>query len=97
MVTADVLNTILADEESTKRLEEIARSDAATFSCYDGTVFHGSIFTVDDVAGLALIDERGAPQAVIETTDEAIRSWVTATIDAHQQEAHPIDPDAFTS
>ena len=97
VVTADIIDTILADEELTKRLEEIIRSDTATFSCYDGMIPYGAVFTADDVAVFALVDEHGAPQTIIETEDEAIRSWITATIDAHQRDANRLDPDAFTS
>ena len=44
-----------------------------------------------------LVDEHGAPSALIESTDEAIRSWAVSTIDAYRREAEPLDPDVFTS
>ncbi|MFD1514073.1 helix-turn-helix transcriptional regulator [Halomarina rubra] len=93
---ADTLDTLTADPEMGALLCDLARCTRGTVRRHDGTVPY-NLAVIDGTANFALIDEHGAPAALIESTDEAIRSWTVSTIDRYRDESELLDPDALTS
>jgi len=79
--------------ERAREMVETGQSEA--FVCH-GDV-SSSVFVVDDAVLLCLSGGEGAPLAVIETDDEAIRSWAESTIDDHRHDGVRLDPSLFTS
>lgn len=93
----ELIDTLCEDPEMVTMICDIIDSGRATlYRCDDPYPCDIAVFD-ETVAGILLFDDDGHAHAVIDTADEAIRSWVTATIDAHQREAHRLDSDAFTS
>lgn len=78
--------------EQAREMAETGRSEVY--------VFHGDIpstvFVVDDAVLLCLAGGEGAPMAVIESDDEAVRAWAESTIDDHRSEGDRLDPSVFT-
>ena len=52
---------------------------------------------VDDTAVLVPTDEHRLPLALVETTDETVRSWVGQTIDEYRDRATELTPAAIES
>lgn len=96
VLPADVIDSIMANPETARWYEDVVRSDRATVYRYDGSVSY-AIASIDDIAVFMRFSTPGTPQAMIETADEAVRSWVDETIDAYQDDAEPVDPDTLTS
>lgn len=93
---AETLDTLATDPETGPWLRDLAGCERGTVRRYDGTVPY-NLAVIDDTANFALVDEHGAPAALIETTDEAIRSWTVATIDRYRADSKRLGPDALTS
>lgn len=96
VVTADIVEAVVADPDAPRWFEELVAAENASVYYYDGTAPY-VVAIVDDIAWIGLIDEDGAPQGLLETTDEAFYSWAEATIDTYRREAEPLDPAALTS
>ncbi len=93
---ADTLDALVADPDIGTWIRELAGCERGTVLRYDGIVPY-NLAVIDDTANFALVDEHGAPSALIESTDEAIYSWMVSTVDAYRCEAEPFDPDALNS
>ncbi|MFC4439005.1 MULTISPECIES: transcriptional regulator FilR1 domain-containing protein [Natrialbaceae] len=74
---------------------EMVESGQAKFFGHTGTI-PVTVFLIDDVVLLCLSGDEGAPRAVIETTDETVRSWAESTIDTYRREGELLDPELFT-
>jgi predicted transcriptional regulator len=53
------------------------------------------VATCDRTAIVGMNDDAGAPRGLVESTDAALRDWVTARIDRCRAEATPVDPATF--
>lgn len=95
IVDRGVLDRIGTDPRMVDHAQEMAESGRAEFFWYEGTIPF-TVFLVDDTVLLCLSGGEGAPHAVIETTDETVRSWAESTIDAYRREAERLDPGLFT-
>ena len=49
----------------------------------------------DETVMVGLVDEHGAPSALVETEAEAVRSWAISQFEAHRERATPVDPAPF--
>lgn len=92
----DILGDLVAHPDVGTWLRELAACERGAVLRYGGIV-PCNLAVIDDTANFALVDEHGAPSALIESTDEAIHSWAVSTIDAYRREAEPLDPDALDS
>lgn len=63
---------------------------------YDGS-YPLDIVVADGTVMLTLYDEDGGAgfHSVVESTDEAVRSWAVSEFRTHRREADPLDPGAF--
>lgn len=93
---ADTLGDLVTDSEVGTWLRELAGCERGAILHYEGTVPY-NLALIDDMANFALVNEQGAPSALIESTDRAICSWTASTIDAYRREAESLDTDALTS
>lgn len=93
---ADTLGTLVADPEVGTWLRELAECERGTVLRCDGVVPY-NLALIDDTANFALVNEQGAPSALIESTDEVVCSWMVSTIDGYRREAEPLDTDALDS
>ncbi|WP_436345001.1 helix-turn-helix transcriptional regulator [Natronorubrum sp. FCH18a] len=94
-VDREVLNRIGTDPRMIDYAREMVESGRAEFYWYEGTIPF-TVFLVDDRVLLCLSGGEGAPRAVIETTDETIRSWAESTIETYRCESEVLDPRSFT-
>lgn len=92
----DTLDDLVADPDVGTWVRELADCERGAVLRYDGVVPY-NIAVIDGTANFALVDEHGAPSALIESTDRAIRSWAVSTVDAYRRESNPFDPDALAS
>lgn len=49
----------------------------------------------DDTVYFGIDDERGAPLALIETTDQTLLAWAEWTFETYRRDANPLSSDAF--
>ena len=92
---ADTIDVLTTDPDVGMWLHDLAGCEQGVVRRYDGTVPY-NLAVIDDTANFALVDEHGAPAALIESTDEAILSWAISTIDAYRRESESLGPDELT-
>ena len=85
-----------ADPEMLERATEMVETGGSEVYVYHGDV-PSTVFVVDDVVLLCLSGGEGAPLAVIETDDEAVREWAESTIEDLRSEGERLDPSLFTA
>lgn len=83
------------DPRMIERAQEMVQTGQSEVFLYHDDI-QSTVFIVDDVVLLCLSGGEGAPLAVIETDDEAVRAWAESTIDDHCREADRVDPALFT-
>lgn len=83
------------DPQLIEQAQEMAESGRSEVYVYFDDI-PSTVFVVDDVVLLCLSGGEGAPLAVIETDDEAVRSWAESTIDDLRSEGERLDPSLFT-
>lgn len=83
------------DPQMIERAQEMVQTGQSEVFLYHDDI-QSTVFIVDDVVLLCLSGGEGAPLAVIETDDEAVRAWAESTIDDHCREADRVDPALFT-
>lgn len=93
---ADTLDDLVDDPDVGTWIRELAGCERGAVLRYDDVVPY-NLAVIDGTANFALVDEHGAPSALIESTDQEIYSWTVSTIDAYRRESDPFDPDALTS
>lgn len=93
---ADTLDDVMADPGVGTWIRDLADCERGTVLRYDGVVPY-NLAVIDDTVNFALVDEHGAPSALIESADPEIRSWAVSTIDAYRRESEPLDTDGLTS
>lgn len=77
-------------------VRDMLSSESATILRYDQDLPYVVIIT-DEVVNLCLSGEDGAPRAVIDTTDKAVRSWAETTFESYHSRATPLTLTAFTT
>ena len=97
VMATELIDAIREESRTVTVIHETISSGEATLYKYEGQCSYDIAVFDETIAGLLLLDDAGHAHAVIDTEDEAVLSWVTATIDAHQHEAERLDPDAFTA
>ncbi|EMA44791.1 helix-turn-helix transcriptional regulator [Halococcus saccharolyticus] len=93
---AETLDAVMTDPDVGTWLRELAACERGSVYRYEGTVPY-NLAVIDDTANFALINDQGAPSALIETADPTIRSWVVSTLDNYRREAEALDADALGS
>lgn len=68
------------------QLRDATASGDVTLLAYDGDIAHLA-GTIDTIAVVGLTDDAGTIQGYIETSDETVRSWTEAIVEAYQQNA----------
>ena len=84
------------DPQLVDQAEELLQTETSAVFLYPGDV-PSTVFIVDDAVLLCLSGGEGAPLAVIETDDEAVRSWAESVIDDHRREGERLDSSLFTA
>lgn len=92
--TAEMLDTVLADDRMCASFRAIFLADGADCYWYDDDISYAIALT-DDRASISVSDDRRLPRALIETTDETVMSWATATYESYRRDSEPVDPDAL--
>lgn len=95
VMMGEAIDMILDDSRTTTMLRDIITSGQAEFYRYEGSHPYGMAVMDETVGGLFVLDDDGVVQGVIETTDEAVRSWVGSTIEDHRQESEPLSADTL--
>ena len=95
VLDGDASENIGADPQMAEQAREMAESGRSEVYMYFGDI-PSTVFIVDDVVLLCLSGGEGAPLAVIETDNEAVRSWAEATFDDLRNDGEQLDPSQFT-
>jgi len=83
------------DPQMVEQAQEMVAEGQSAVYVYPGDI-HSTVFVVDDAVLLCLSGGEGAPLAVIETDDEAVRDWAESRIEDLQSEGERLDPSLFT-
>jgi predicted transcriptional regulator len=89
------LESFGTDPQMVERAQEIFEAGQADVYVYHGDI-PSTVFVVDDSVLLCLSGGEGAPLAVIETDDEAVREWAESRIEDLRSEGERLDPSLFT-
>jgi hypothetical protein len=89
VITAGALDAAAADPETAVWVRDVADVDNTTIYRYDGPVSY-QLGIHDHTAIIVPLDDTGAPCAVIETEDDAIRDWVTNELDTYRSQSTPL-------
>lgn len=93
IVEASAIDTLTADAELTELLRELLASESVSFYQYDGNV-DVMLDLFDETAGIVPLDDDGMPVgAFIETDNDEVRRWVTATVDAYREQSDRVTPE----
>lgn len=84
-----------ANPELIEQADEMAASGQFELYIYPGEI-PSTVFVVDEAVLLCLSGGEGAPLAVVESDDEAVRTWAEALIDDHRDDSERLDPSLFT-
>lgn len=95
VVDRGVLERIETDPRLIDHAQEMVESGQAEFFWHEGTI-PVTVFLIDDMVLVCLSGDEGAPHAVIETTNETVRSWAESLIDTYRREGKSLDPELFT-
>ena len=93
--TSDVLAVLKTNAEMASRSRDMLESGRAKFHHYEGPIPHVTIITGGTV-NIRLADREGAPSALLQSTDEEVRTWAATTFEDYRSQAHPLDPETFT-
>ena len=92
ILTTAALEMAFSSPELVAWIRDLLRSDQAPIYRYDGTI-PLPLALADGTAILVTTDEHGLPAAVIESTDEVVRDWVEAELDAYRAAATALTVD----
>lgn len=92
---SSALTTVENNQTLIAGARDLLDSGSATLSHYDGELPYIVIIT-DEVVNLCLSGKDGSPRAVIDTTDEAVRTWAETTFESYCRRATPLDSTLFT-
>lgn len=94
VIAGEAMDAAVADPGMREHFRDLLAADRTTIYRYDGVV-DVMIGLFDEVAVIQPIDEGGMAVAIIESTDDAVRTWVENEIEARRQEATLVDPDTL--
>ncbi|WP_435156495.1 helix-turn-helix transcriptional regulator [Haladaptatus sp. DFWS20] len=86
IVSVDTLAQVQADEMSAQMFRPAFETGRVKMFLYDGTIPF-LLAVTDGTALLAPTDEHDIPVALVETRNEAIRSWVETRIEEYREES----------
>lgn len=90
VVASTFLDELEPGRETTKDVRAIVR-EGGTIRRHPGSVPY-NLFLVDGTTLFWLCNEDGSRQALLESADETVRSWVEATFRAFSDRANPFEP-----
>lgn len=93
VITGDAIDAALAHPVMGQQLREMLASGRVTVHRYDGDVSF-MMGMLDDTAAIVPLDDSGVPSAFVESDDDAVRAWVTNTLESYQEKATPLSADA---
>ncbi len=92
--TTGVLEVLRANPEMARQSREMLESGRAEYYHHEGDIPHVVIVS-EALVNLRLADDDGAATALVQSDDEAVRSWAAATFDAYRRDATAVGADAF--
>lgn len=93
VVTPRVIET-MANPTHTPRFGEVLEADRTAVFVYDD-VIPDVVGINDGIVYFGVDDEKGAPLALIETDDEAVRRWAEETFESYRERASRLTPDGY--
>lgn len=96
IVSSSAYEDFATDPHLLERAAELVQADNAEVVFYVGDI-PSTVFLVDDAVLLCLSGGEGAPLAVIETTDEVVRTWAEESLERYRREGEQVDPSLFTA
>jgi predicted transcriptional regulator len=94
--TREAAAVALGDPDTRSWFAEMTDTGRVRCYRYEGS-YPLDVVVADDAVTLTLYDESGGAgfHSVIETTDEAVRSWAVSEVERYRADAEAIDPGAF--
>lgn len=94
VVSRETIEMIRGDAASVERFREVAACEAVALRVADeGVPF--AMGVADETVYFFLRDEEGLLRALLESTDDAVRSWAVETVDDYWAEGSDVDPSVF--
>jgi predicted transcriptional regulator len=94
VVTPRVVETMTKPPHASQ-FEDILAAERATVFVYDGTI--SDVVGINDgVVYFGIDDDKGAPLALIETDDEAIRAWAEETFESYRERSSRLTLDRYS-
>lgn len=87
--TTEILDCIAADPTATGYLSDLLEADCEIHH-FCGTVPYG-VSESDGQFAIGLVDDEGAPKALVETDDEVVGEWVRSVYETYRYAAEPLD------
>lgn len=94
--TVDLFETIRAVADLADLTRDAIESGNASFYRYDGPVPVCVALVDGRLALVVQSDDEGRVRGHVETENEAVRSWVSTTIEEHRRESELLPADALT-
>jgi predicted transcriptional regulator len=89
IISGAAFDVALSYPTTVATMREVLASENMAVYRYDGEVTF-SLGLMDDVAVIVPYDDHSAPCALIETTNETVRAWVTATLDEFRERSNRV-------
>lgn len=96
VASREAVEMIRSDAVSEGRFRRIVASDGVAFRVADGSVPF-AMCVADDTVYFLLRDDEGLLRALLESDDDAVRSWAVETVDEYWARGSDLDPSAFES
>ena len=92
--TTEVLDVLQSNDVMRNQSLEMLESERARFYRYDGDIPYVVILT-NAMVNLRLADNAGAPSALIQSDNEAVRTWAESTFEAYKRDGMLVEPESF--
>lgn len=92
VIAAGVFEVVASDPDLAERASELFESGNVEIYLYDEGI-EPQLIVADRTTMFLVTDEEGAIQGLVETDDEAIRSWAERTFEGLKAEAEPLDAE----
>lgn len=96
VITGDAIEQALANPSLVDLIRDLLESGQSPVYQYDGSV-PMTLAIADGTAVLAPEDEQGIPGALVETDDEAVRTWIEAQFDSYREQSTELTVDDLPS
>lgn len=92
VITANAVDAQLTEPALADTFRRALELDAITVYRLDETLTYSCI-VADETVVFSLVDDHGAPQALVETDEPAVREWALETFETYRDRSEQVEPD----